>query len=177
MTQKELKELLHYDPDTGVFRWRVDRGNQHAHVGCAAGYDDGQGYIRIEIKGKAYKAHRLAFLYMEGYLPENQVDHKNGNRSDNRWQNLREVSIICQAQNRKISSNNSSGFNGVLWYKSHGKWGVRVTVKGTKYFLGLHDDPISAALARVNFEDCHEDWHCNLQDENRNKLRSMGYRV
>ena len=82
LTRDEVAALLTYDPETGVFRWKVDRG-QRVKVGDIAGTEF-NGYRRIRIKGRAFKAHRLAFLLMTGAMPSDQVDHINGQKDDNR---------------------------------------------------------------------------------------------
>ena len=82
LTQERLKELLHYDPETGYFTWKISPNNA-VKVGSVAGTSMNN-YIRIIIDHKAYLAHRLAFLYMEGYFPEHEVDHINRIRDDNR---------------------------------------------------------------------------------------------
>ena len=104
LTQEELKELLHYDPDTGVFTWKKGRQGR-IKKGGIAGNEDQSGYCKIVVKGKRYGAHRLAFLYMEGYFPEHQVDHINRDRGDNRWVNLREATHTCNMRNCSRSKN------------------------------------------------------------------------
>ena len=91
LTQSRLKEVLAYDPYSGKFTWKVSL-NTKIRAGSAAGCLSPEGYIRITIGGKKYKAHRLAWFYVYGYFPENQVVHLNGARSDNRISNLREGS-------------------------------------------------------------------------------------
>ena len=119
LTQNRLKELLHYDPETGIFTWRVSR--RGAKSGSVAGVHD-NGYIRIKIDYELYLAHRLTFLYMEGYFPEYHVDHKNRIRDDNRWSNLRHVSRQCNQRNASIAKDNTSGITGVCWHKNNKKW-------------------------------------------------------
>ena len=92
MDQHTIKQLLDYDPQTGWFTWRVRRPPR-GNVGARAGYDNGSGYIKISISGVKYYAHRLAFMWMLGVSPDT-VDHINGDPSDNRWDNLRDVSQI-----------------------------------------------------------------------------------
>lgn len=87
LTQKRLKELLKYNPDSGAFRWRVSWTRTRLPAGCI----HSDGYRRIEIDGRRYLASRLAWLYMKGRMPENFVDHINRIRDDNRWANLRHV--------------------------------------------------------------------------------------
>ncbi len=88
LTQKRLKELLHYDPDSGVFTWKVNRGGI-AKAEVVAGCIGSHKYILINVDRKRYLAHRLAFLYMENHFPVNQVEHINRIKSDNCWGNLR----------------------------------------------------------------------------------------
>lgn len=91
LTAGRLKELLTYDPETGVFIWRGWRSGS-AVAGSVAGSLHSDGYVCIKIGRCLYRAHRLAFLYMTGSRPIGQVDHINMNRADNRWCNLRETS-------------------------------------------------------------------------------------
>ena len=89
ITQSELKELLNYDPATGVFTWLVSRGRVKAS--SVAGHVHSRGYIVIMVDGRRHLAHRLAFVYMTGTFPDDQVDHINEIKADNRWINLREA--------------------------------------------------------------------------------------
>jgi Demerecviridae HNH endonuclease len=90
LTAERVRELLDYDPETGIFIWRIDRG-MRARAGDRAGFIRQDGYICIKINGVAYQAHRLAFLWMSGSWPAEQIDHVNRVRHDNRWTNLREA--------------------------------------------------------------------------------------
>ncbi len=170
-TQAKLKSILTYDEDTGLFHRRIDRRKFKA--GERAGYfDPSSGYIRIGVEGILYMAHRLVFLYMEGYMPENEVDHKDGCTWNNRYLNLREVTDRCQQQNRKVSKRNKSGFTGVLWHKQNQKWRAYVTVDRKQIMLGMYDCVLDAALARYTFEDWCPEWQCDLRNENRQKVRN-----
>ncbi len=162
LTQKRLKELLVYDPGTGIFTNKVCRGSR-SKDGWECGSLDCEGYLQTSIDGTNYKLHRLAFLYMEGYLPEYDVDHKNGIRDDNRWCNLRHVSRSCNSQNRKCSAANKSGFSGVSWSKSNNRWVANSTVDGKRINLGRYTDPLEAALARLTWEVQCPDWHCDCR--------------
>lgn len=135
MTQEELKRLLHYDPETGVFTWRVQRGNR-LPPGSRAGSVNSAGYGFIRIEGSIYAAHRLAFLYMTGTMPA-MVDHINGVRSNNRWQNLRPASPLINSVNRKRPANNRSGHKGVSFVKASGRWHASIRVNGKRKHLGL----------------------------------------
>ena len=121
LTQNELKKHLHYNPETGIFTWKLS-ARRPVCIGDVAGCYDKRAYIVIRIENVLYLAHRLAWLYMEGYHPENQIDHKNGNKHDNRWKNLREATQTCNSQNTKILKNNTSGFPGVSWSEKRHKW-------------------------------------------------------
>lgn len=100
LTQVDLKRLLLYNSKTGVFTWREGQRN-NVKAGAIAGYVGPQGYRRIRIGGKKYKSSRLAFLYMKGSFPEREVDHKNGIKNDDWWDNLRDVSHKRNSQNTK----------------------------------------------------------------------------
>jgi len=135
MTQKRLKELLDYDPETGFFTWKhkiISQGRVSKKSGNVAGcVSKHLGYVMIDVLGSNSYAHRLAFLYMEGFLPKNiKVDHVNRKKTDNRWVNLRLVSDACNARNCSIAKNNKTGVMGVSIIKSTGKY--RASILGGK---------------------------------------------
>lgn len=167
LTQKRIKELLNYDPNTGFFIWRVS-STYRAKKGDLVGNMDDMGYVRTSIDGKKYRLHRLAFLYMNGFFPEHQVDHKNRVKNDNRWVNLRHVTRSCNLQNQKINNKNTSGFTGVS--KCRNKWRAYIKISGKRINLGFYKDKLDAALARITFEDCDSRWHCNENNENRKNV-------
>ena len=149
LTQERLKEILEYSPDTGYFSWKVYR-NQHAKEGDVAGYLNDNGYIRMNISGKSYQAHRVAWLYVYGYFPDLLVDHINGVRNDNRLCNLREASVRENSRNKGITSTNKSGYKGVSWEKRRNKWVVRIKT-GERYMHGgYYDNVEDAATAYKN---------------------------
>lgn len=132
-----IKELLHYNPLTGVFTWK-DPGKGIKEKGAVAGcVNKLHGYTCLNIDGKKYRAHRLAFVYMTGECPP-EVDHKNRNRSDNRWVNLREATRSQNNVNSKLRNNNKSGFRGVCWCKNTQKWKATINVGGNQKWLGRH---------------------------------------
>ena len=135
LTQKRLKELLHYDPETGIFI-RLKNAGSRSSRGDIAGGPGGCGYRTIGIDGKRYLASRLAWLYQEGYFPENQVDHKNRIRHDDRWENLRHVTQVCNSRNSKTRTTNTSGITGVSWDQRYQKWAAYIMILGKKYHLG-----------------------------------------
>jgi len=109
---QELMEILAYDPDSGVFTW-LQKPNRNIVIGSHAGWVGPDGYFRVGINGKKLLAHRLAWLYMTGWLPRNSIDHINGRRDDNRWSNLRLADKYEQAHNEGIRKSNSTGKKGV----------------------------------------------------------------
>ncbi|WXX00952.1 HNH endonuclease [Salmonella phage 1586] len=139
ITQERLKELLEYNPDTGIFIWKsrkVDRsGFNKQFAGKIAGNPQNNGYINITIDSEVHGAHRLAFLYMEGYMPA-RVDHENRVRSDNKWLNLREATVSQNGANALKYSNNSSGYKNVYWTKKTCRWQVQVMKDGKSYSGG-----------------------------------------
>ena len=133
ITQAELKSILSYDPETGEFTWLVS----HKMAGKKAGTPTDSGYVQIGINGKVYIAHRLAWFYVYGEFPTNEIDHINGVRNDNRIENLRESSSSQNKCNTGISRVNTSGFKGVSWHAISGKWQVHIGVGKKKKYLGL----------------------------------------
>jgi len=153
MTQQELMALLHYEPMTGIFTWKV-RPSNRVKVGDVAGYASGE-YIFIRIKGKLHYAHRLAILYMTGVMPPELVDHDNRVKSDNRWDNLKDATPTQNMQNTAMSKNNTSGVTGVGWDKAKKAWCASITVNYKKLFLGYFDDIPAATEVRLAAEHLH----------------------
>lgn len=145
LTQESLKHVLHYDPDTGAWTWLVRRGGT-ANAGSIAGWiENSTGYLRITVLGRREYAHRLAFLYMEGSLPENDVDHRNRNPGDCRWNNLRRATTSQNLANRPIRTNNSCGVKGVR--KRHNLWEARLSKNGSLVYRSVHPSREEAAAA------------------------------
>ena len=145
LTAKRLRELLHYDPATGVFTRRVSRQGFNAHT-VAGSLHKQSGYVIMGVDRRSYRAHRLAWLYMTGHWPA-ELDHKNGDRSDNRWDNLREAGRTQNNANAKRREDNSSGFKGVSWDRANGRWRAYINVDGRQKHLGRFDAIESAAAA------------------------------
>lgn len=159
LTQDRLKELIDYDYETGVFIWRVSR--QRIKKGSIAGsLNKSTGYWIICIDNKRYKAHRLVFLYIDGYLPENGIDHIDRNKINNRYNNLREASKTCNSRNCNISKINKSGITGVSWYKRSNKWRSEINIP-KKIRLGYFDNIIDAVRARWEAEIKYNFPNCN----------------
>lgn len=142
MEHENLKRILRYSKSTGQFVWRV-KYSKKVVAGAVAGGLNSAGYVVIGIDGKTYYAHRLAWFYVTGVWPS-QIDHKNGNRSDNKWSNLRIATHQQNILNAKRASNNTSGSKGVSWHKAAGKWSAYIILDGKKRHLGLHETPSEA---------------------------------
>lgn len=155
LTQNELKQLFNYDPETGIFRWKIYR--QGIKKNNIAGCKDRQGYCTIRVKGKDYKAHRLVWLFVYGYFPENQIDHINKIKNDNRICNLREISNQCNIRNCGLRKDNTSGVKGICWYKKIQKWTVYITINRKTQYIGRYKDFDDAVCARLAAEQC-VDW-------------------
>jgi len=134
-----VRLILDYNPETGIFKWKnlstatPQRNAQWA--GKIAGYPH-KGYQRININGAHHRAHRLAWLYMTGEWPKEEIDHRNNEKNDNRFLNLREVVRNENAKNRLKSCNNTSGVKGVSYRKESGLWRVRIMVDKKPIHLG-----------------------------------------
>ena len=153
VTQKRLKELLNYDPESGVFKWRkpiVSRNQPEI-----AGYSEEQKskiyYTRIYIDGEKHYAHRLAWLYVYGVFPE-IIDHIDGDGENNRICNLRNTSISENLKNKKLYKSNSSGYHGVRKRKGSSSWRVQIGVDGSPVYLGSYKNLEEAIQVRKNAE-------------------------
>lgn len=136
MTQDELKARLSYEPDTGIFRWKVTRPGG-MYPGDIAGWHNGKNMIRINFGGKCYLAHRLAWFYTHNEWPP-QIDHINGNRRDNRLCNLRPASNAQNQANNHAKRNNKLGIRGIS--ADHNGYRVQLRKgekKISKYFATL----------------------------------------
>lgn len=137
MTQDELKKLLRYDQETGVFTWEVATSKK-IFVGQIAGTVTQEGYVRIGALQKYYLAHRLAWLYVNGEMPDGEIDHINRIRTDNRISNLRAVSRKQNCENLGVRSDNTTGFRGVRKDNRPGKrpFVARVMNYGKDIYIG-----------------------------------------
>lgn len=154
LTQARLRELLSYDPETGVFTWRITRNKCKAmcSAGCVAGALRPDGYISIGIDFDIHMAHRLVWLYISGEWPTDQLDHINGNRSDNRLKNLREATSAINNQNRRTISDSKKGVGrlGVNWRPEKGKYRATIQSKGISMHIGYFDSEEAAHSAYLD---------------------------
>lgn len=142
-----LKNRLHYCPITGIFTW-INSPTNFNLIGKSAGHTTLEGYIEITINDKAYKAHRLAWLYQTGKMPNDQIDHIDGCKSNNIFINLREVTQLENLKNQKIYKNNTSGIVGVNFHKQSGLWRARIG----NVLLGYYKDLSEAITIRKQAE-------------------------
>jgi len=148
LTHARLLEALDYDRDTGIFLHRESKTCVKA--GDVAGSQNDGNYQRIYIDGVSYKAHYLAWFYVTGKWSEaEQIDHKDENKRNNAFDNLREATRSLNGANIHRKSHNTSGFKGVSLWKRTGRWKAQIQVRGQKLFLGYHDTPEQAHAAYV----------------------------
>lgn len=153
LTADELRAMLAYDKDTGVFTW-IARPAKAVHIGDIAGATNEFGYVTIGFKKKVYKAHRLAWLYSYGVWPDGLIDHINGRKDDNRLCNLRVVAADGNSQNiRRPNRRNKSGFLGVIWFQN--KWRASITVNKKTYRIGDYNTPEEAYQAYLEAKRKH----------------------
>lgn len=162
LTAPRLRELVRYEPDTGIFYW-LDRDPAEFKTpqgygvwkslcrGKEAGIPTGHGYTRLWLEGASYLAHRLAWLYVHGEWPSDTIDHINGCGTDNRIKNLRDIPARDNQRNMKRCRRNSSGVTGVRLTK-YGTWVAAIWQYGISVNLGTFETREEAAEARKQAE-------------------------
>ena len=135
LTRARLRELLHYDPITGEFRWRKNFHNGIG-IGHLAGSIDRSHGTRIFIAGRAYRAHQLAWFYMTGRWARPSIDHRDGDIANNRWNNLRRATLSQNNANRRRPRRNTSGYKGVCLCRRTGLWRACIGKSGKTNHLG-----------------------------------------
>jgi hypothetical protein len=151
LTLERLRELVMYDPPSGLFRWRVRRKMGHGKFtvpGDIAGFKETQGYWCLGIDGKTHKCHRLAWLWVYGEWPK-FLDHINGDRADNRISNLRPADYIRNSRNAKTKKNSLTGLKGVHQFKD-GTFGARIGINYERIYLGTF---LTAELAHEAYAE------------------------
>lgn len=183
LTQQYLKEAIDYNFETGIFIWKE---RHHSHfknkkiakswnsrfAGTVAGSVDRDGYIKIKVNYCRYFAHRLAYLYVYGYMPENQIDHKDRVRHHNWIENLREATQQCQNRNKNIGKNNKSGVVGVRLAK--GKWRATIGVDKKYISLGSFKFFKNAVFARWEAEKKYKFPNCCTSSSAYSYLKEKG---
>ncbi len=153
LDQKKLMEMLAYNPATGMFYWVAPLSAAHSvKKGDRAGTVNKEGYVHIKIDGKSYLGHRLAWLYITGSWPKGILGHRDGDRANNAWLNLREATRSQNSANSKLYKNNTNGVKGVFRQKN-GKFTARIRVNGKLKSLGTCDDIGDAAAAYKSAAD------------------------
>ena len=137
ITQADLIRLFDYDLSTGVFIRRVKTAIA-TKIGDEAGFVDSEGYVQMRVLGKTYRAHKLAWLYVFGEVPE-LIDHIDGNRSNNSISNLRIADKSTNGFNREKKHQSSSVFKGVLWSKKYNKWEAKINANKKRRHIGYFD--------------------------------------
>jgi len=151
ITQERLKELLRYCPETGIFTWLHNRrgsAGKGAEAGSVHRNPSGKSYRLLRVCNRLYLTHRLAFLYMLGEFPKDEVDHEDGNGCNNIWTNLRAVTSSTNHKNKRKPTTNTSGTVGVCWYKQTRKWHVKIGHGGRSKSIGYFHDKEDAIAAR-----------------------------
>jgi hypothetical protein len=151
ITHAELRALLHYCPETGIFTWRV-KTCRKVVPGAIAGYTKPEGYTIIRVNKVRYRASRLAWYYMTKNWPTGDIDHIDGNPRNDAFYNLRDVSTAGNVQNQKRAHarNKTGGLLGVSKIKSSKRWRARICANGVSTLLGWFDTPEEAHAAYVS---------------------------
>jgi hypothetical protein len=153
LTAQRVRELLHYDPDTGVFTWRINAGRWgRIKAGTPSGSPDADGYLRSQVDGTLYYCNRLAFLYMLGRWPNGVAEHRDGVPANNRWENLRDATQQVNTENRRRPIRNKrSGLPlGVSLDRRDGAIVASITVNGRWKYLGRFQDAETAHQAYLD---------------------------
>lgn len=163
ISAETVRQLLAYDPETGALTWKPRTPERFASeyrtaececetwnkkfAGKRAGWLKPNGYRCITLDYRIYREHHIVWLFVTGALPKAHIDHRNGDRADNRISNLREATNAQNRENMKRSSRNTSGFTGVSWHSQCGKWVAYISKNNVRHCLGLYSDPRDAHAA------------------------------
>ncbi len=146
ITAEEARQLFSYNPETGDLVWRVSL-NSRAPIGYIVGTQTKYGYIQVQVRGKSYLAHRVAWLITYGEWPVEHLDHINGNVQDNRLSNLRQATNAQNRYNTKLNIRNKIGLKGVSFAKDRNKWAAHISANGRSRTLGYFATPEEAHAA------------------------------
>jgi hypothetical protein len=159
---KLVRAILSYDPNTGILRWKKRKdipAIADRRVGKIAGSLDKDGYTHVEIYDKRYPGHRIIWAIVTGRWPKKDIDHINGIRTDNRWNNLRLATRQQNLRNMKLRATNKSGFKWVSWCKATNSWKAQIRNGITNLHLGVFKTPEEAhAVARAKAEEFHKEF-------------------
>ena len=172
LTAQRVKELFEYHPSGNLIR-KLPTGRS-TRIGTVAGGLGSDGYYSICIDNVGYKLHTVIFLWHHGYIPENQIDHIDRDKLNNKIENLREVSAICNRRNIGVFKNNTSGIPGVLFLNGRNKWCARIKVNGRSIHLGNFNSKDDAVLARYR-KELELNWNnCAINSESYKYLKHKG---
>lgn len=166
LTAEYVRSILDYDPKTGIFRWKYRNNAPQAvntrWAGMVAGRKASNGYWDISINYKRYQSHRLAWLYMTGEWPKEEIDHKDLGKANNKWQNLRQATHGENSRNVRKKINNTSGYKGVRLFslRNYRAYQARITVNGKVFYLGYFN---SAEKAYVAYCKAAKKYHGNFK--------------
>ena len=146
LTHERVLEALSYDPLTGIFRWRV-MNSWRRPIGSVAGTTNKRGYVVVCLDRHLVLGHRLAWFYVHGEWPEDQLDHEDRVKSHNAITNLREAGNSQNHANLNPPAHNTTGFKGVYWHKKAGRWMASIKHNYKSIYLGLHDTAEQASEA------------------------------
>lgn len=172
LTYERVRELFDYDPETGKLANKTSRGR--AKIGSESGSFDSLGYRQILIDYKQFMVHRVIWLWWYGYIPENFIDHINGEKADNRIENLREASHSCNLRNAPQYKSNTSGVKGVSFDKSNRKWMVSISLNGRGLVVGRFTTFIEAVCHRYAAEQCINWEACEDNSSAKRELLKVG---
>lgn len=150
-TKEYFEDFFSCNPEEGVLTWKISPRRSKVIVGSVAGIVDREGYLFVHVRGFNHRVHRVIWVMATGVAPE-QIDHINGNRSDNRIENLRSVSNQENARNQKLRCTNSSGHAGVCWHTRFDKWIAQIRIDGRYKYLGMFAEKDAAIAARKSAE-------------------------
>ena len=161
MNQELLKTVCHYDPETGVFKRVMKMSNKSRRLfPCeSTPTAESRGYLQIGIAGKVYSVHRLIWVYMRGEFPKGEVDHIDGDRRNNKFENLRVVEHCVNSRNIGVGAANKSGAIGVSCESEYGTYKAYITKDGVRTHIGSFKTKAAALSARKHYEqilDFHE---------------------
>ena len=157
-------DIFMYNPETGILQWKIKPYKGRVNIGDIAGNDNVKGHLRVKYKNKTMFVHRIIYEMHYGAVPHGmQIDHKNGNKSDNRLSNIRLATAAQNSQNIKKPLRNTSGCVGVDFNKSSGKWMARISKQMNRIVIGYFDTKEEAYAARVAAEkEYHGDFAQSL---------------
>lgn len=159
ITEQLVREVFYFDKEVGKLYWkkptskRVKKGEEIKTL-------DRHGYYKVGLNNKEYLVHRVVWLYVYGYYPENLIDHIDGNKLNNKIENLREANKFCNSLNSKTRKDNTSNIRGVYFDKNNKKWYAQIK-DNKRYFLGYYDSYDEAVCARFAAEQCLKWEVCN----------------